>query len=118
MIVFWGYCVAGGAVAIFLPFAVAEPIYHLGFAMWFFTLLAGLQSLYLIWAHISLWACAFNSSRCGWGYLARSYVCVVVAVLVVDTFRPFVHTGGVEVRELSSAQQAVEPDRRENAAPG
>jgi hypothetical protein len=111
-IVFWGYCMVGGIVAIILPFALAEPLYHRGFPMWFFTLLAVLQSLYLLWAHISLWTCAFNSSRRVWGYLARSYVSIVVAVLVVDTLRPFVHTGELEVLQLSSAQQAGASDAR------
>ena len=109
-IVFWGYYMVGGIVAIILPFVIAEPLYHRGFPMWFFTLLAALQSLYLLWAHISLWTCAFNSSSRVWGYLARSYVSIVVAVLVADTIRPFVHTGEVEVRELSSAQRASEGD--------
>lgn len=112
IVVFWGYYVAGGIVAIILPFILAEPLYHLGLPMWFFTSLAGLQSLYLIWAHISLWTCAFNSPRRSWGYLARGYVCLVVAVVVADTFRPFVHTGGIEVREFSSAQQALAGDAR------
>jgi hypothetical protein len=104
VIVFWAFYVVGGILAIILPFALAEPLDHLGFPMWFFTVLAVLQSLYLLWAHISLWTCAFNSSRRAWGYLARAYVCLVIAVLVTDMFRPFVHTGDLDVRELSSAQ--------------
>ena len=111
-IVFWIYCVVGGVVVITVPFVIAEPLYNLGFPMWFFTLLAVVQSLYLLWAHASLWTCAFNGSRRVWGYLARGYVCIVVAVLVADTFRPFVHTGGLEVRKLSSAQQAHARDVR------
>ena len=107
-LVFWGFYVMGGLVAVILPFVVAEPLYDLGLPLWSFTLIAVVQSLYLLWAHISLWACAFNSSRRVWGYLTRGYVCVVAALFVVSMFRPFVHTGEIEVRKISSAEPATE----------
>jgi hypothetical protein len=111
MIVFWAYCVVGGIVATVLPFIVAEPLYDRGFPMWFFTLLAVVQSLYLLWVHVSVWTCAFNSSRRVWGYLARGYVCAVVVMLAVQTLMPPPKTD-IEVLKIGNAQQTLARDVR------
>ena len=107
-VVFWLYCAMGGITAAVLPFALAEPLYRIGFPLWSFTLLAGLQLLYLLWAHISVWMCAFNSSRRVWGYLARAYVSAVV--IVAALVPPL--TTQIETRKIVNAQQAHARDVR------
>lgn len=87
-VVFWGYCIVGGLSAAALPGLVAESLYDRGFPIWFFIMLALAQGFYLLWAHVSVWMCAFNSSRRLWGYAARTYVLVAVAALTAYAFFP------------------------------
>lgn len=77
VIVFWGYCLMGSlifGVLMFWAFRLFPAPYRtLG------NLLTGvLFVLYFLWAHISLWMCAFNVGRRGWGYAARCYTVLVV----------------------------------------
>ena len=77
VVVFWGYCLMGSlilGVLMFWAFRLFPPPYRtLG------NLLTGvLFVLYFLWAHISLWMCAFNVGRRGWGYAARCYAVLVV----------------------------------------
>ncbi len=106
VVVFWIYCVLGGVVIVTLPFFVAEPLYEFGLPMWAFVVIALMQVVYLLWAHVSLWTCAFNSQHRMWGYAARSYVCVVAVAFAASWFLPRSATE-LEVIKLSSAQQSV-----------
>jgi hypothetical protein len=76
-VVFWGYCVAGTLVVGVLMFwafrLFPAPHRNLG------NFVSGaIFVAYLLWAHLSLWMCAFNVKRTGWGYAARCYAVVVV----------------------------------------
>lgn len=75
--VFWGYCIAGTAIVGVLMFWAFRliPASHRTLG----NLLTGFCFVvYFLWAHISLWMCAFNVSRRAWGYAARCYAVVVV----------------------------------------
>jgi hypothetical protein len=87
--VFWGYCVVGTFVMGALLFAVfrvlmlwdSSPLHTVsGWAT------GALFVTYFLWAHVSLWACAFNAERRGWGYAARCYAVVVVIHYLVGLF--------------------------------
>lgn len=67
-VVFWEYCVVGTIIVFALP-AVDRPYILMGMPLWFFLVLALLQLAYLLWAHIALWRCAFNTSRRVWATL-------------------------------------------------
>jgi hypothetical protein len=79
--VFWGYCIVGSFVIGALLFVVyrvtmrwdSSP--HHAIANWG---TGALFITYFLWAHISLWTCAFNVKRRGWGYVARCYAVAVV----------------------------------------
>jgi hypothetical protein len=81
-VVFWGYCVAGTVVVgvvIFWAYRLF-PIRHRAFG----NLLTGILFVaYFLWAHFSLWRCAFNVERRGWGYAARCYAVVAVVYYFV-----------------------------------
>lgn len=72
VIVFWVYCVLGGGIVIATPSILAERLYDRGFPVWSWVLMTCVQVLYLLWVHVSVWTCAFNSSRRLWGYAARA----------------------------------------------
>jgi hypothetical protein len=80
-LVFWGYCILGTvAIGILLlgVFRVAirfdpSPHHFLTDAV-----TGALFVTYFLWAHVSLWTCAFNAKHRGWGYAARSYAVLVV----------------------------------------
>jgi hypothetical protein len=81
-VVFWGYCVAGTllvGVVMFCAFRLFPiPNRTLG------NLVTGAVFVaYFWWAHISLWMCAFNVKRRGWGYAARCYAVVAVVCYFV-----------------------------------
>jgi hypothetical protein len=76
-VVFWGYCVAGtlliGVAMLWAFRLISNPHRPLG------NLVTGAVFIgYLLWAHVSLWTCAFNVKRMGWGYAARCYAVVIV----------------------------------------
>jgi hypothetical protein len=88
VIVFWVYCVAGTLVVGVLMFWAGRlfPISHRQLA----DLLTGVLFVsYFLWAHISLWMCAFNVERRGWGYAARCYAVVVVIYYFVGVAANF-----------------------------
>jgi hypothetical protein len=78
--VFWGYCIVGtfavGAVLFALDRVTqrANPSWR-PIAAW---ATGALFVIYFVLAHISLWTCAFNTRRRGWGYAARCYAVAVV----------------------------------------
>lgn len=114
-VVFWGYCVVGTIIVFALP-TVDRPYFLMGMPLWFFLALALMQLAYLLWAHIALWTCAFNTSRRIWGYAARAYICVLVLAGGVSLLRPTVQPD-IEVRQISGdAQQAVAADRPKTGA--
>ena len=52
--------------------------------------IAGLvYAAYFLWAHVSLWMCAFNTKRRAWGLVARAYVAVVLAVITTSLVRSY-----------------------------
>ena len=83
--VFWGYCLVGTFATGIVLFAAARvigrwnpswrPIVGWVTGIFFVT--------YFVWAHVSLWTCAFNVRRRGWGYAARVYAVVVVVYYFV-----------------------------------
>jgi hypothetical protein len=83
--VFWGYCLIGTLAAGIVLFAIVcavmrwhpswRPIANLAAGILFVT--------YFLWAHISLWTCAFNVKRRGWGYAARCYAVAMVVYYFV-----------------------------------
>ena len=80
---FWLYCVVGVALAVALPMRYAEPLYDRGFPIWGFIGIAVLEIAYLIWAHVSLWMCAFNTSHRYLAYAARVYACAALLYIVI-----------------------------------
>ena len=104
-IVFWGYCVFGtlliiGLASFFADALVQSPplLYLVGAAI----------LLYSVWAHISLWQCAFNAQHHFWGYVARIYVFVIAAAYGFQTMQPK-HRAEV-TRVVGSAQQGAPGD--------
>jgi len=114
-VVFWGYCVVGTAIVIALP-TVDRPHFLMGMPLWFFVALALMQAAYLLWAHISLWTCAFNTSRRAWGYAARAYICVIVlgggAWLLTPRVQPDMEGSQI----IGNAQQAIPAERPKTGA--
>ena len=52
--------------------------------------IAGLvYAAYFLWAHVSLWMCAFNTTHRAWGFVARAYVAVVLAVITTSLVRSY-----------------------------
>jgi hypothetical protein len=92
-VVFWLYCMLG-TVVVTLLLAISDLS---GTAI--VGTLTVLHAVYLLWAHYSLWTCAFNVKRRPWGYAARVYACVLIAATTVSLLLPtFVRTGPIEVR--------------------
>lgn len=87
IVVFWGYCVVGTAIVVNLP-NVDRPYFLMSMPLSFFLVLASLQTAYLLWSHMSLWTCAFNTSRRAWGYAARAYIIVLVSIVAAGYFIP------------------------------
>jgi len=73
VVVFWLYCILGTAGAIALPILFAEWLYDQGVPLWGLKLIAVAELAFVIWAHASLWMCAFNSGHRWLGYVARIY---------------------------------------------
>ena len=103
IVAFWMYCVLGGLLVAVMPTVLAQALYDMGVPVWVLIVLALMQALYFIWAHVSVWMCAFNSSRPLWGYAARGYVCLVALSVVTYMLWPR-QQPEIEVRQLSSAQ--------------
>ena len=79
-VVFWLYCILGSAVAIALPIPLAEWLHDQGVPLWVFKLIAIAEVAFVVWAHLSLWMCAFNSGHRWLGYVARLYSFVALVV--------------------------------------
>jgi hypothetical protein len=100
VIVFWAYCIAGTLIAgvlMFLAFRlVPTRDRSLG------SLVTGaLFVAYFLWAHVSLWTCAFNVEWRGWGYAARCYVVVVVVLYFVGVTQNFEFgSSGIAIRRV------------------
>ena len=45
--------------------------------------------VYIAWAHMSLWTCAFNTNGRAWGYAARAYAAVILAVITASLVRTY-----------------------------
>ena len=87
-IVFWLYCVLGTLLVTLLLFISNLPARAIA------ETLAVLYAVYLLWAHYSLWTCAFNVKWRPWGYVARVYACVLIAATTVSLLLPtFVRSG-------------------------
>jgi hypothetical protein len=87
VVVFWCYCVLGMALAtMFLGMFVMgaaksdRAIYVAGY----------LFLAYAVWAHVSLWMCAFSAKRRAWTYVARAYAGVMLAGIAVTLIRSVV----------------------------
>jgi hypothetical protein len=79
--VFWGYCILGTVAIGVLLFGVFRAAIRFDPSPHHFLLdaLTGVSFVaYFLWAHVSLWRCAFNAKHRGWGYVARSYAVLVV----------------------------------------
>jgi len=79
--VFWGYCILGTVAIGVLLFGVFRAAIRFDPSPHHFLLDAVTGVLfvaYFLWAHVSLWTCAFNTKHRGWGYAARSYAVLVV----------------------------------------
>ncbi|MEA3140231.1 MAG: hypothetical protein QOK23_2400 [Gammaproteobacteria bacterium] len=77
-IVFWGFCVAGTLVVGVLLYWVSRAFPALA------AVVTGVPFVaYFLCAHISLWMCAFNVKRKGWGDVARcSAVLIVICYFI------------------------------------
>ena len=98
VVVFWCYCVLGMALAIMLL-----GMYVMGGAAQSDRAIevAGLVFLvYVAWAHVSLWTCASNARRRAWGYVARAYATVVLAMVAAMLIWPFFFTTDPEIEVL------------------
>jgi hypothetical protein len=87
--VFWGYCIVGTLavggllVAVCLALMRWDSSPHHVISGWW----TGVVFIsYFLWAHVSLWMCAFNSAKRGWGYAARCYAIVVTIYYLVGVF--------------------------------
>lgn len=89
-VVFWLYCVLG-AICLVLLLVILPPA--LGAASEVALI------FYLLWAHYSLWTCAFNTKRRTYGYGARVYACVIVAAVTASLFVS-TETGPTEIEVL------------------
>jgi hypothetical protein len=79
--VFWGYCVSGTPMVGILLFSALRLFPSSQRTLG--NLVTGILFVsYFSWAHISLWMCAFNVARRGWGYAARGYAVVAVILYV------------------------------------
>jgi hypothetical protein len=96
-VVFWGYCVAGTllvGVLLFWASRLFPPHGQIG------GIITGVIFIpYFLWAHISLWMCAFNAERRGWSYVARCYALVVVIFYFVGVAANF---GWGQARSVSA----------------
>jgi len=98
VVVFWLYCILGSAIAIALPILLAEWLYDQGIPLWGFKLIAGAEVAFVVWAHASLWMCAFNSGHRWLGYAARIYAFIAVATFFLPaTFYHQASTIEVEI---------------------
>jgi hypothetical protein len=50
---------------------------------------AFLYLVYIAWAHISLWTCAFNTKHRAWGYVARILAGGILAAITVSLVRGY-----------------------------
>ena len=98
VVVFWCYCMAGMALAtMFLGMFVMGGAAESDRAIE----VAGILFLaYVAWAHASLWMCAFNAKRRAWGYVARAYAAVMLAVVAMSLIWPFFVTTDPEIEVL------------------
>ena len=96
-VVFWLYCVVGGWTIVLLLALFGGQLSELGLSAWSLIVIATAEVLYLIWAHVSLWMCAFNSKRRVYGYAARAYAC---AVVVLSFYPMFFQTSSPQIEVL------------------
>jgi len=89
VVVFWLYCVVGCSLVIALPFLTAEWLYYQGFPMWGFGAILVAEVIFVVWAHVSLWMCAFNTRHRSLGYAARIYsvVALIAFLLPIGFYR-------------------------------
>lgn len=79
-VVFWLYCLVGTVVVALLLAMSGLPPPAIT------TALAVAFMVYVLWAHYSLWTCAFNTKWRPWGYAARVYACVAIAGIAFSSF--------------------------------
>jgi hypothetical protein len=96
-VVFWLYCVVGGWTTILLLTLFGGALSDLGLPAWSLVAIATLEVLYLVWAHVSLWTCAFNSQHRVYGYAARVYA---VAFVVLSFYPLFFQTSSPQIEVL------------------
>jgi hypothetical protein len=70
-VVFWLYCVLG-SVGLLVFLAVFNLSLEVALIV------------YVLWAHYSLWTCAFNTNWRPFGHAARIYACVIVAAVTAS----------------------------------
>ena len=76
-VAFWCYYVVGCLLVVGSPFLLVEQLE--GLPEWGLLTYAVFEILYVLWAHIVLFACAQNTDRNMLGYAARAYVLAAVA---------------------------------------
>jgi hypothetical protein len=89
-VVFWLYCVLGTICLVLLLATLDVSLGNASMAALIF---------YLLWAHYSLWTCAFNTDWRLWGYGARVYACVIVAATTASLFVT-TRSGSIEVQQV------------------
>ena len=89
-LVFWGYCIAGTLVIGVLLFGhVSRVAMRFDPSRHHFLTAAVTGALFVasfLWAHISLWMCAFNARHPLWGYVARGYAVLAVVYYLIGVF--------------------------------
>ena len=99
-VVFWLYCVLGTAVVIASPFLFADWLYDQRFPAWGFTLIGVIEVVFVVWAHVSLWLCAFNSNHRWLGYVARIYSLAALVLLFLPA-RFYQKSASIEIDIVS-----------------
>ena len=77
-IVFWIHNTLIG----FFVEKIAEGL-ELNGTEWLYYFLSALSVAWAIWASVSLWRCAFNSSWRGWGYLVRLILSLIIVLILI-----------------------------------
>jgi hypothetical protein len=87
-VVFWIYYVVGIAAMLMFPDIESPSPLVSSLPLWAFGVILLIQGIYLVWVHISLWTCAFNSSHLKLGYVARAYSIISLACIGYLIFSP------------------------------
>ena len=86
-VVFWLYCVLG-IVGLMTLLSVPNMFFDVVLMLW------------VLWAHYSLWTCAFNTHWRPYGYAARIYACVIAVGVTASLLVNVRSSGPLEVLQL------------------